>query len=97
MSNRLSSQPAQGVVRHATQPTRSVWIRWLPGLESKRLSNTPVGMATQALHPMRGNCLLRLAVLVDLLASLCSRGIELHRFHRAELTAIERDLYPATQ
>ena len=39
---------------------------------------------------MRGELLLSVAVLGDLLAALISRGIEVHRFHRAELTAIKR-------
>jgi hypothetical protein len=41
---------------------------------------------------MRGKLLLRLAVLGDFLASLPSRGVEVHRFHRAKLTAIKGDL-----
>jgi high affinity sulfate transporter 1 len=33
MSKGLSSQVAERIVRHATQPTRTGWIRWLPGLD----------------------------------------------------------------
>jgi len=33
MSNGLSTQVAEPIVRHATQPTRPGWTRWLPGLD----------------------------------------------------------------
>src|SRR5262249_32459711 len=36
MSKGLSTQIAEPFVRHATQPTRTGWIRWLPGLDMLR-------------------------------------------------------------
>jgi high affinity sulfate transporter 1 len=36
MSKGLSSQVAEGIVHHATQPTRTGWIRWVPGLDMLR-------------------------------------------------------------
>src|SRR6201981_39048 len=36
MSNGLSTQVAKPLVPHATQPTRTGWIRWLPGLDMLR-------------------------------------------------------------
>jgi high affinity sulfate transporter 1 len=36
MNSDLSSQVAEPIVRHATQKTRTGWIRWLPGLDVVR-------------------------------------------------------------
>ena len=36
MSNGLSTHVAKPLVPHATQPTRTGWIRWLPGLDMLR-------------------------------------------------------------
>jgi high affinity sulfate transporter 1 len=36
MSKGLSSQVAERIVRHSTQPARTGWIRWLPGLDMLR-------------------------------------------------------------
>jgi high affinity sulfate transporter 1 len=36
MSNGFSTQVAEPIVRRATQPTRTGWIRWLPGLDMLR-------------------------------------------------------------